>query len=555
MVFFDDKQLYDHLISLDLIDRVKIDTAYRFSVSTGEPFAEVLIEKDLIAEEDLTRIMADMYGVEYVDLAKTIIEPNALKLIPEKVAIENKVVAFKSDQKLHLALINPNNLQLEQFINQKTGLPTKIYLASRSGVGGALAQYQQSDEFIKMLSENVTKARLANDELSVINLVNEIITDALRSKASDIHLEPTERNVIVRFRTDGVLHDIVKLPLDLHQRLVTRIKVLSGLRTDEHVVAQDGNFHYKGELSGADIRVSIVPTTTGETISMRLLTESSRRFSLTQLGIDEKSLDKIREAYNRPFGMLLATGPTGSGKTTTMYAILKLLNTRQRNIMTIEDPVEYRIEGVSQIQVNAKTNLTFGEGLKSIVRQDPDIVLVGEIRDQETAKIAVNAAMTGHLVLSTLHTNDAATTIPRLLELDVEPFLVASSLNVIVAQRLVRQICPLCRVSQEVELGNYQKYLSPEQIEKYFDGKTTATFYRGKGCPLCFHSGYLGRVGIFEVLEINERIRNAIMNRRDASTIKLLAIANGMDTMFEAGLRRVQEGVTTLDEVIRVIKD
>ena len=353
-----------------------------------------------------------------------------------------------------------------------------------------------------------------------------------------------------------MLHDVVKLPLELHGSIVTRVKVMSKLRTDEHASSQDGKLQITVSGDQLDIRVSIVPITNGEKIVMRLLSEKSRQFGLSDLGFGEMDLAKIERAYKKPYGMLLSTGPTGCGKTTTMYAVLKLLNKRDVNIMTIEDPVEYEIAGVNQIQVNEKSNLTFAKGLRSIVRQDPNIILVGEIRDEETAGIAVNSAMTGHLVLSTLHTNDAATSIPRLMDMGVEPFLVASSINVIVAQRLVRTICMKCRASEEVPKTTIASLIQiPDTIVSVVYKEDSCRMYKGKGCPVCHDTGYIGRIGLFEVMEITDAVRTAITERKDAATIKAIAVKEGMSTMMMEGLGKVKEGVTTLEEVLRVTKE
>ena len=353
-----------------------------------------------------------------------------------------------------------------------------------------------------------------------------------------------------------MLQDIVALPKVIEHQIVTRIKVLSGLPTDEHSAALDGKFTFDiPDVEEVDVRVSIVPATHGERVAMRLLSSNMRQFSLLDLGLSEENIAKVREAYTKPYGMILSTGPTGSGKTTTMYAFMKILNKRNVNIMTIEDPVEYQIRGVSQIQVNPKTNLTFAAGLKSIVRQDPNIILVGEIRDEETAGIAVNASLTGHLVLSTLHTNDAATTVPRLLEMKVEPFLVASSVSMVVAQRLVRRICVNCRVSEVRTVAQLAGELPKDLLKQYAEknGKSVRV-YRGTGCDVCRHTGYQGRVGIFEVMRVSEAIKEAINTKKDASAIKKIAVSEGMMTMVQDGMEKVKLGLITIDELLREVK-
>jgi len=358
-----------------------------------------------------------------------------------------------------------------------------------------------------------------------------------------------------------MMTDIVRLPEEIHPRIVTRIKVLSKLRTDEHQAAQDGKIQWSAPENSnfstqkLDLRVSVVPSTDGEKIVMRLLSETSRQLSLEDLGFSVDDLTKVKEAYKKPHGMILATGPTGSGKTTTMYTILKLLNSREVNISTIEDPVEYDIEGITQIQVNKKTELTFAKGLRSLVRQDPDIILVGEIRDTETAEIATNAAMTGHLVLSTLHTNDSTTTMPRLTDMGIEPFLISSTINVVIAQRLVRKIHLKCRGSEEIDIETLERSFDKSFITKAFGDKKKIRVYKGQGCAICNHSGYEGRVGIYEVLALDDDIRKAIVEKQDASSIRKIAVENGMITMAQDGLEKVKQGVTTIDEIIRVTQE
>jgi len=410
---------------------------------------------------------------------------------------------------------------------------------------------------VKSFSDILASATRNNPsgEAPIIEIVDAIIKNGYENKASDIHIEPYEHTSLVRFRIDGILHDIVRLPDPLHDQIVTRVKVMCKMRTDEHQAAQDGKINFILEREKLDIRVSVVPIEEGEKVVMRLLSERSRQYTLADLGFSVDDFKKLEQAIRKPYGMILVTGPTGSGKTTSLYAILKQLNNRAINIMTIEDPVEYDIIGVNQIQVNAKTNLTFAAGLKSIVRQDPDIILVGEIRDEETAGIAVNSAMTGHLVLSTLHANDAATTFPRLFDFHVEPFLIASTVNIIIAQRLVRRICMQCRMSIEVEKNVIEDALPPALFQKYFQRKEKIRIYKGKGCPVCHGTGYEGRLGIFEVMLIGESVRKAILAKKDSPEIQKIAMESGMTTMMDDGIRKVVEGLTTVDEILRVTKE
>jgi general secretion pathway protein E len=344
------------------------------------------------------------------------------------------------------------------------------------------------------------------------------------------------------------------LPVALHDQIITRIKVLSRLRTDEHLSPQDGKMRIKLDEEDLDIRVSIVPIAEGEKVVLRLLASHYRQFSLLDLGMNQKDLQKIENAFHKSYGMILSTGPTGSGKSTSIYSILKIINTRDKNITTIEDPIEYRLKGINQIQVNPKTNLTFASGLRSILRQDPNVIFVGEIRDSETAGIAVNAALTGHLVLSTLHTNDAATALPRLTDMKIEPFLVASTVNIIVAQRLVRKICEMCRSSQTMKREDLIKQLPEVIIEKHFGMEESIRVYQGQGCKICHATGYVGRLGVFEILEVTKEIKKLITEKHDSDVIMRKAIEEGMTTMLDDGLDKVIRGLTTFEEVLRVTK-
>ena len=371
-----------------------------------------------------------------------------------------------------------------------------------------------------------------------------------------MHIEPGEKDIKVRFRIDGILYDVLTLSNNILTLIVTRIKILAKMRTDESRAAQDGKIITRVEGDKVDVRVSVIPTTHGEKVVMRLLSSKGKQFSLEDLGMSPNDMEIVNRAVKKPYGMILSTGPTGSGKTTSLYALVKILNKRDVNICTIEDPVEYDLQGVNQIQVNSKTNLNFAQGLRSLLRQDPDIIMVGEIRDEETASIAVNSAMTGHLVLSTLHTNDAATTLPRLLDMKIEPYLVASTVNIIIAQRLLRRICMKCIISYTLNDKEVEELKREVNIDRFLNTRELKEirFYKGKGCEACNDSGYAGRVGIFEILQIDDDIKNLIMSRTDADQIKKKAIANGMSTMFEDGLNKAIAGQTTLEEIFRVTK-
>jgi len=403
-------------------------------------------------------------------------------------------------------------------------------------------------------AKTVSKA----EDIPIIKIVEAVLVNGYSSKASDIHIEPYEEETLIRFRIDGILHDIVTVPKSLQDLIITRIKILSRLRTDEHRAAQDGKLRFKSGEDKIDARVSIVPVVYGEKAVLRLLSAKAREHDLENLGFAPDEFEKIMNNINKPWGMILSTGPTGSGKTTTLYGALKKLNTREVNISTIEDPVEYDMPGVNQIQVNVKTSLTFAAGLRSIVRQDPDIIMVGEIRDEETAKIAINSAMTGHLVLSTLHTNDAATTLPRLLDMGIAPFLVSSTINLVIAQRLVRKICEKCKQKIKADAKTtalIKKQISKELIVKFKLDSPGITFFQGKGCPDCQSTGFSGRIGIFELLEMNDEIKELIMSKTNAAALQQKAVEQGMITMIERGIAKVLEGTTTIEEILRVAKE
>lgn len=558
------EQLLNHLKELEIIDKPNLEAAYEQAQNQKLNLLDVLVKKDLLTDETAGKVLADLSKQKFVSLAGEKIPDDVLKIVPEVVAKKQKILAFKKDEHgLHLAMVNPNDLQLIEFVAKKTGLTVIPYQVTEKDFNEALSLFRQEMQltFAELIKQNIQKTHSSqtDPEPPIIKIVDLIIIYANENKASDIHLEPLDEKSLVRFRIDGVLHDVVELPLNLHDQVVTRIKVMAALRTDEHQTSQDGKIEFKAKELGKeqelDIRVSVVPITNGEKVVMRLLSQTNRQFSLTDLGFLEKELSLLEKTYQKPYGMILSTGPTGSGKTTTMYAVLKILNKRGVNIMTIEDPVEYDIEGINQIQVNTTTDLTFANGLKSIVRQDPDIILVGEIRDEETANIAINAAMTGHLVLSTLHTNDASTTIPRLADMGVEPYLLASTINVVIGQRLVRKICSKCRYSLELDAKDTELSLAEKElVKKYFPSKKGGRIYKGRGCPVCHQTGYRGRIGLFEVMYINDAIKQAIMAKKNASEIADLAIKEGMRTMLQDGIAKAQQGVTTLEEIIRVTK-
>ena len=524
--------------------------------SKNSNLATALIEAGILTEEQMGAIIAGGYNVPFISLSKVSILPEVARIIPDKVAKRTKSFTFaRGPDGVKVALADPSNKAVLSMVARKTGERAIPYFAFEQDIEGVAGLYKKAlQKTIDELLREYVKQFAIGGEAPIAKVVDELVASAYNDRASDIHIEPEEETSLIRFRIDGVLQDVVRVPSSLHDRIITRIKVLSNLRTDEHLSAQDGKMQEHLPEEDLDIRVSIIPVSAGEKVVLRLLSSRSREYTLPDLGTNEADLAKVTKAYNKSYGMIISSGPTGSGKTTSIYAILKVLNTREKNIMTIEDPIEYRIIGANQVQVNTKTNLTFANGLRSILRQDPNIIFVGEIRDSETAGIAVNAALTGHLVLTTLHTNDAATAIPRLTDMKVEPFLVASTVNVIIAQRLVREICTSCREAVEEDAVELAKHLPKNDIVKFFGNTPKIKVYKGAGCKVCRNTGYQGRIGIFEVLEVTKGIRKLILEKTDADIIEQAAIAEGMKTMLEDGLEKVAKGLTTIEEVLRATK-
>ena len=531
--------------------------------TTKKDLQVVIVEKNLLKDAQLGRLVAEELGFPFIDLKKEKVDNTTLRLIPELVAKSKGVIAIAREKDgVKVGMIHPNDLETQHLLEKRIGEPIVPHFITKRGLEVALALYRASlsDEFHSIV-EQLRNTELPREQRNQAakSMVDTLLLYGYQSKASDIHIEPYVKKIMVRFRIDGVMHDVLEIPKELADLILIRLKILARLRTDEHRAAQDGKLRFDAKSEVIDIRISIAPVTQGENIVMRLLSAQNRQLNLGDLGLIGKNLTKVKRAIKKPYGMILVTGPTGSGKTTTLYAIIKILNKREIHIATIEDPVEYDIEGISQIQVNTQTNLTFAKGLRALVRQDPDIIMVGEIRDEETAGIAVNSAMTGHLVLSTIHANDSATTLPRLLDMKIEPFLVASTINVVVAQRLVRKVCERCRVSYQ--LGDEEKRLMDNEpaIQQFFkvrgSGKIQKVYlYKGKGCKVCGNTGYDGRTGIFEVLEMTEDIKKMILKRSSSDEIMAVAQRNGMTTMLEDGLEKALNGITTLEEVLRVTK-
>jgi type IV pilus assembly protein PilB len=578
------------LEQLGLITPEQLSAARLGAAQSGKTIDQVIEERKLVDEEDLVKAKAVVSSVSYVNLVGQAIKPETLSKIPLEVARNYRAVIFGVEEDhVNVALENPDNVQAISFIERKAGTRVVPYLASHQSVDYALHLYpaelsEDVQAAIKSIKDKGEKAPVAlSDKEAVAGIiqdapvtraVNAILEFAVKARASDIHIEPREETVKVRYRIDGVLKESMTVPKTIHAALISRIKILSNLKIDEHRLPQDGRFKIVMDSREIDLRVSISPTVFGEKVVLRILDKSAGIITVEELGLRGRGLEIIRQGLAKPHGMTLVTGPTGSGKSTTLYAVLVKLNTPEVNIVTLEDPVEYHIEGINQIQVNPQIGLTFASGLRSILRQDPNIIMVGEIRDKETADLAVQSALTGHAVLSTLHTNSAAGALPRLLDMDVEPFLIASTVNTIIAQRLVRRICPHCieafpATETEVELvkrlvgdllpknssemGRVASELGYQKLP--IATQDGFTLYRGKTCKACNGTGYLGREGIFEVFPVTESMEHLLLKHAASSEVQETALSEGMITMRQDGVLKVLNGETTMEEVARVAQD
>lgn len=553
-------QLYEALVESGGVSADAFEIAERAREVKSVGIDGVLVANGDLTDEQYGKLMADWYGVAFVHLRDTDVDDDVLRILPERFARTHLAITFAStDTEVHVAVTDPANIFLKSLIEKHVRKEVVFFFASSRSIRGNLTMYHKDPkQAIDAIIQESTKERGGQ----IIQLLDTIVQYAYQLSASDIHIEPEDAYIVLRYRIDGILRDITDLPKEMHTLLMTRLKVLAKLATDEHNAAQDGRVTIKSAYGDdIDIRLSLVPTTDGEKAVLRLLTNTKQQYALSELGLDDQDLDIFKRSVKKPWGMILVTGPTGSGKTTTLYSALKILNKREVNIATIEDPVEYDIEGIAQIQVNTKTDLTFAKGLRSIVRQDPDIIMVGEIRDKETAGIAVNAAMTGHLVLSTLHTNDAATAFVRLQDMGIENFLISSTSIAVLAQRLVRQLCLRCIHSRLLNAHEKQLLKQDKVLKSYFtDVSNTKSVekirvFEGRGCKSCQQTGYSGRTGVFEVLEVTDSVRKAIMRGDNADQIRDIAVEEGMKTMLHDGIEKVITGMTTLEEVLRVIQE
>ncbi|MDI6840925.1 MAG: type IV-A pilus assembly ATPase PilB [bacterium] len=559
----DSKKIIEWLITAGLIKEEVADKINRYSQTAGESIEEAIVKQGILSEEDLTKFLGKHINIPYVDISNLEIADRVIKLITYEFARKAMCIPIKKVGKnLQVAMADPTDIALIDDIKFITGCEVEPNIASRTQIQAAINRYYKGEDITEIMKDmkeeelevieeheeeeaDVASLQAAVEAAPVVRYVDSLIGGAIRKRASDIHIEPYERMVRVRTRVDGVLFEEPVPPFGLKDAIISRVKVMANLDLAERRIPQDGRIKRKFEEREVDFRVSTMPTIYGEKVVLRVLDKSALCVDLEKLGFEPKELDQFLRAIQCPYGLILVTGPTGSGKTTTLYSALSRINTPDTNILTVEDPVEYNFVGINQVQVRERIGLTFSSALRSFLRQDPDIIMVGEIRDKETASIAIRAALTGHLVLSTLHTNDAPSAISRLIDMEVEPFLVSSSLTLVVAQRLIRRICQRCKEPTTVPVEALKEVgLSPDEMKNI-------TPYHGKGCSEC-NVGYRGREGVFEVMSVTPKIKELALARRPVSEITKVAIEEGMLTLREAALLKFKRGITTLEEVIRV---
>lgn len=565
-------QLKKILIDEGLIASEKFDELLNEADRKNQSILEILISEKIVEPNYLNNLIATALGVPRVDLTIQSVAKEIVTALPEDIARQRQVILFRreEDGSYDAAMIDPSDLETIEFLKQRLGVKVKPFLATSEDLnrGFSVYGYELGQDFKKLIEDNVRaslssqsqskNAAEAASDLPIVGIVDNIMSYAIASRASDIHIEILEESTFVRYRIDGILYEIMNMTKAVHPAIIARLKLLAGLKIDEHYEPQDGRFRYQIANQMIDVRVSSIPTFYGEKVEMRLLEASQKPPSLEELGMTQENAKIVSENLKKAYGMILSCGPTGSGKTTTLYSLMNILNKPQVNITTIEDPIEYNMRYVNQTQINLQAKITFASGLRALLRQDPNIIMVGEIRDAETAEIAVQAALTGHLLLSSLHTNDAPTAIPRFFDLKIPPFLIGSVLNLVLAQRLVRKVCQSCIYSYEAD-PNIQEIIE-SQLEGLGVGKgdvkVPKILYRGHGCSLCGMTGYRGRLGIFELLEINESVKKIITGDHfSLADLEQEARRSGMKTMFEDGLLKVELAQTTLEEVLRVIRE
>jgi len=554
----DTRHLGTLLLEEGLLTAEQLEVAVGSQQQSGLPLGQVLIEQGVLTEAQLVKALGEQIGVEYVDLGEIGVDPAAVAVIPDYLIKRYTLlpVAFEDDAKLVVAMADPANVLAIDDLRAVSGYEIVPKVATRTDLEDAIRRQANFDESVSDLAELAAEETEAEDlegmsvaaeDAPVVKLVNTIVTRAVNERASDIHLEPGEKELRIRFRIDGVLHDVMAAPRSIANAVVSRVKIMADLNIAERRVPQDGRISLRVGGRPIDLRAATLPAIFGEKVVLRILDKSAGVAELSDLGFLAYNLERYESAYTKPYGAILVTGPTGSGKTTTLYSTLGVLNRPEVNIITVEDPVEYRLQGITQVQVNRKAGLLFATALKSILRADPDIVLIGEVRDSETAQIAVESALTGHLVLTTLHTNDAPSSIGRILDMGVEPFLVGSSVDAVLAQRLARLLCARCRIPYTPEPASLES-LGWEESWGY-----DVELYRGGGCSVCGQTGFKGRLSINEVMLINEEIQHLIVERASADRIATAAREEGMRTLRQDGLAKVRMGLTSVEEILRVI--
>jgi len=549
------------LLSEGLITQAQLDAALKAQADRGLPIGQLLVEDGAVTEAVLMGALARQLGLEFVDLAEYPIDRGAVALLPEAMArrLHALPVTWVEDR-LVVAMSDPGNVLAIDDLRAVTGAEVQVVVATRTQLAEAIDRFHRLDAEVDEVAQiaageladedDEAVTREAVEDAPIVKFVNLLIAQAVADRASDIHVEPTEHDLRIRFRVDGVLHEVMHSPRSIQGGVISRLKVMADINIAERRIPQDGRISLNVAGKPVDLRVATLPTVYGEKVVMRILDKAQARLSLPDLGFHPAVLPRFEACFRKPYGTILVTGPTGSGKSTTLYATLNVLNSTDKNVITVEDPVEFRLAGVNQVQINPKAGLTFASALRSILRSDPDIVLVGEIRDRETATIAIEASLTGHLVLSTLHTNDAASTPMRLVEMGVEPFLVISALDCVVAQRLARKLCDRCREEYEPTHAELTEAGWPAALLKS-DGPPR--LYRAVGCAACSRTGYRGRLAVHEVMVMSEEIRRQVVERYSSDDIKKTALSQGMLTLREDGLVKVAQGKTTLEELFRVI--
>ncbi|MDY6794761.1 MAG: ATPase, T2SS/T4P/T4SS family [Actinomycetota bacterium] len=546
------------LIKNDILTEKQLESALEHQKETGSSLGRVLLEMGLVKENQLAEVIAHELGLEYVDLLEYKINIQATTSIEESMAQRYTAIPIDfDDEKLVVAMADPTNIYALDDIRLTTGYEIKPVVSAKEDISNAIQRYYHLDtDVVEEVLEGREEDLIDNvgipdavDDTPLVRFTSTVIAEAINRGASDIHIDPRENDVLIRYRIDGVCQEIKRAPKNIHSGIVSRIKIISDLNIAERRVPQDGHFGLTQNGKAIDFRVAVLPTVYGEKVVMRILDKSSILLRLEDLGFLPESLEKYREAFMQPHGALLVTGPTGSGKSTSLYATLNVLNTEEKNITTVEDPVEYRLAGINQVQVNPKAGLHFANALRNILRTTPDILMVGEIRDRETAKTAIEAALTGHLVLSTLHTNDAPSALPRLIEMGVESFLVSSAINCVLAQRLVRKLCPNCKVPYEPDPAVLRNLDFPaEEDEDLILYKASDT-----GCAKCSGTGYKGRIGLYEVMPMSKEIQRLTVQEASATIILEQAIKEGLLTMRDDGFVKVKMGMTSIEEVMRVV--